>query len=105
VLLLKGKKERKRIGSVIEKRVKTTTLDGEKEGRRERTTSLPPPLERAAQRWWKNITKEVEGCRKKGSSLMTYEVEVTSSNPPFPYSCVDMPKKKKKVFFLLCLGR
>jgi hypothetical protein len=35
---------------------------------------------------------------------MTYEVEVTSSNIPFPYHCVDMSKKKKKSDFPTLFG-
>jgi hypothetical protein len=32
-------------------------LGGGEEGRKERTKSLPPPLDRTAQRRWKNLTE------------------------------------------------
>jgi hypothetical protein len=35
-------------------------LGGKEKGRKERTKSLPPPLERSAQRLWRNLTEEVE---------------------------------------------
>jgi hypothetical protein len=50
VLLLKGKKERKRREPIIEKGEKTTSLARGKEGRRKRATSLPPLPKRATQR-------------------------------------------------------
>jgi hypothetical protein len=37
------------------------------DGRKERAKSLPPPLERATQRRWGSLTKDVEKPEKKGN--------------------------------------
>ena len=40
-------------------------LGGREEGRKERTNSLPPPSERAAQKRRRSLTKEVEISKKE----------------------------------------
>jgi hypothetical protein len=40
-------------------------LGGGEEGRKEFTKSLSPPPERTVQKWWRNLTEEVEKTKEK----------------------------------------
>jgi hypothetical protein len=46
-------------------------LGGGEEGRKERTKSLPPPLERTAQRQWIDLTEEAEETKEEKRSLLS----------------------------------
>ena len=40
-------------------------LGGGEEGRKEKTKSLPPPPDRIAQRWWRNLTERWKKTQRK----------------------------------------
>jgi hypothetical protein len=64
-LELKGKRERKKEETAIKEGGEMATLGIKEKGRKERAKSLPPPRKRAAQRWWRSLTEEVENQRKR----------------------------------------
>jgi hypothetical protein len=53
-------------------------LGGGEEGRKERTKSLPPPLDRTAQRRWKNLT-EGGGDKTQRKKFFSWEREESFS--------------------------
>jgi hypothetical protein len=61
------------------------TLGGKEERRNERTKSLPHPSKRSTQRWWRNLTKEVEiNQKEKRKEKESFSQEREESSPRVP---------------------
>jgi hypothetical protein len=56
-------------------------LGEREEGRKERTKSLPRPLDRTAQRQWRNLTEEVEKTKEKKKETFSQDSGMLGFKP------------------------